>query len=937
MEDIKNTRIRLSLDPDWRFYLGDAVRSQGKNHGNVYDFTKAGGVGGPAKTDYNDNNWEVVNLPHDWAVYQDFSREAMTNQGYKARGIGWYRKLFKLEETDKGKQILLEFDGIATDAIIYFNGSEVYHSKGGYTSFAVDISDRIYWGNKPNTLAVRVDASVWEGWWYEGAGIYRHVWLTKKSPVHISHWGTWVNPQRMDESQWAVQIETAVENSSYQIADFSFTSRMIDMEGNLIGEVQSDSSCAGGEQAVVKQTISVQNPELWDIGSPKLYKLVGSINQNGVQVDRDETRFGFRTIKVCPDTGFYLNDRPLKIKGTCNHQDHAGIGTALPDSIHYYRIQRLKDMGSNAYRCAHGNPAKELLDACDELGMIVMDESRKFESTSEGIKQVENMVRRDRNHPSVVMYSIFNEEPLQGTPQGRAMAQRLIHVIKRLDDTRFVTAAMNGGLLEDEGVADVLDITGFNYNMADFDRFHSKHPDQPILGSENNCTYSTRGVYHTDSKKQIFSSYDDEKAYWGDTVRGTWEAVNTRNYVMGLFVWTGFDYRGEPSPYTWPSINSHWGAMDTCGFAKDGFYLHKACWSHEPMVHILPHWNWKGMEGSAIKVMSHTNCEEVELFLNGKSLGRKPSPIYEQATWDVIYEPGVLEMKGYIDKEEVTAAVVRTTDHAATISLEPFRDYIYGDGLDAIPIDVAAVDATGNFVPTDNSKIRFTIEGPGQIIGVGNGDPNSHEIDKTNERSLFNGKCQAIIQSSYGSGDLVVRAEAEGLQFAELVLRVLPKEPPKTVTSVFERYIVDWRMTQKIYSERPDPHMTISDTDMNTWERIEFNDGPQNKFNDCLGGYALYRANFTITDEDMRRFKTIKFYKVMGMIEVYLNGEKTAEVDCSWGKQLYVSIGNELRGEKTITVLIKSDNPRWPYAGICQPVVLCEDESEQTIVNKGVH
>jgi beta-galactosidase len=784
MAENKGARVRLSMDKGWRFHLGDLSCSDESKHAGAVNLTKAGGIGGPAGADYNDENWQLVDIPHDWAVEQEFSQDEIVNQGYKPRGIGWYRKIFMLDESDKGKQLLLEFDGICTDSRIYFNGSELMHNRSAYNSFVVDISDRAFWGDKPNVLAVRVDATVYEGWWYEGAGIYRHVWLTKKNPVHIAHWGIWVNPQRDSDGKWNTYIETTVENSDYKDEAFTVASTILDPDGNIVGKAEITDICPGGEQIAVKQRVILENPRLWDIDAPNLYTLESQVFKENVLVDDDTTRFGYRTIRVCPDTGFYLNDRNIKIMGTCNHQDHAGVGVALPDSLHYYRIRRLKEMGSNAYRCAHGNPAKELLDACDEMGMLVMDENRRFESSPEVIKQVESMVRRDRNHPCVILYSLCNEEPLQGTAQGRATAKRLIQAIKKLDNTRFITAAMNGGFLEDEGFADVLDITGFNYNIGDYDPFHKKHPRQPMIGSENNCTFSTRGVYFTDNARQIISSYDEEKASWGHTIRETWKAVNTRSYVMGLFVWTGFDYRGEPTPFAWPSINSHWGAMDTCGFPKDGFYLHKACWTKKPMVHILPHWNWEGMEGKPVKVMSHTNCEEVELFLNGRSLGRKTVNIYKQAVWMVEYEPGVLMMKGYVNNEEAAVDIVETSGKAAALRLEADRDFIYGDGLDAMPVNACAVDPEGRFVPFADDKVSFTVTGPGRIIGVGNGDPNSHERDKATSRSLFNGRCQAILQSIQGTGFIIVRAEAAGLKPAELVIRVEPREPVPSVPFV---------------------------------------------------------------------------------------------------------------------------------------------------------
>ncbi|HEX3043270.1 MAG TPA: beta-galactosidase GalA [Bacillota bacterium] len=911
-----NPRQRLSMDLDWRFHLGDIKTTYNKNYGMYHGFPKANNTGlvyGPGQAGFNDNDWEKVDLPHDWALRQKFD-PAAASQGYKPGGIGWYRKCFRLEEADREKQLLLEFDGLATHATIFFNGSILKRNFCGYTSFVVNISDRAFFGDKPNTLAIRVDAETWEGWWYEGAGLYRHVWLTKKELVHFAHWGIWVNPQKAAGNNWITRIETTIESSKFQDTLFRLVSHILDPDGKLTGGTETQSLCPGGEKTVVCQQIPLHKPDLWDLDSPNLYTLVSELYYDGVLMDREETRYGYRLIRLSPQEGFFLNERPLKIKGTCNHQDHAGVGVALPDALHEYRIKRLKEMGSNAYRAAHHNPAPELLDACDRLGMLVMDENRNFESSPEGMKQFISMVQRDRNHPSVIFYSIFNEEKLEGTPQGRQMAQGMIRAIKQLDPSRPVLAAMNFGVMEDEGVADLLDVTGFNYHLDIYDDFHQKHPGQPMIGSENNCTLSTRGVYESDPQKQVFNSYDEEKAVWGNTIRETWRAVNSRDFVMGLFVWTGFDYRGEPTPYEWPSINSHWGVMDTCGFPKDGYYLHQACWSTEPLVHILPHWNWKGREGESIKVMSHTNCDEVELFLNGRSLGRKPSPIDEQAIWMAPYEPGSLKMVGYREGVQVAEDSTETTTAAVALKLAPDRDWLAGDGRDTMPVNVYALDASGHLVPMADHKVWFTIKGSGRILGVGNGDPNCHESDSATERSLFNGCCQAILQSLPGEDPIRFRVGAEGMSGEEVLIRIKPKTPPPAVISVHEQILEHWRLTRKIYNERPDPNQEISPADMNAWEWIEPGAGPQKKF-DQTKGYALYRTEINLGVNHPWQSPVLFFYEVIGWVEVYINEKKLAEKACPGGAELEVPLPKDLSGVITISVLIKSSDLS-PRAGI---------------------
>lgn len=917
MTKTKDSREIFCMDKDWKFHLGDIGINPGNTHGEVYGSCKAGGATGPAMSDWNDSEWETVDAPHDWVTRLDFDENARANHGYKHRGIGWYRKCFRLDKEDMGKQILLEFDGISTHSTIYFNGSVALRNFSGYNSFYIDVTDRCLFGESPNTIAIRIDAEAFEGWWYEGAGIYRHTYLTKKSALHIAKWGIWVNPQKTKNECWDTEIETTIENTFYDNKTFTLVSYIKDSNGIEIGRTQGEGICLGSEKTIVKQSINIENPLLWDIEAPNLYTLVSEVYIDGKRVDNDTTSFGYRTIKICPDTGFYLNDKHVKLLGTCNHQDHAGVGVALPDSIHEYRIRRLKEMGGNAYRCAHNMPAKELLEACDKLGMLVMDENRNFETSNDAVGQVENMVLRDRNHPSIIMYSIFNEEPLQGTPQGRAMARRLMHIIKRLDNTRPILGALNGGVMEEDGTANAMDICGINYQLGTFDEFHEKYPKQPIVASESASAFSTRGVYETDLEKHVFDSYDAHKAPWGATVRENWKAVNTRDFVMGTFIWTGFDYMGEPSPFVWPSVSTAFGIMDTCGFAKDAFYLYKAFWTKEPMMHILPHWNHKGSEGKSITVMAHTNCEEAELFLNGKSLGKKTVQLYEQVQWDVPYESGTLLMKGFINGEAVTQAAVETTSDAVSLKIEPDRAFLFGDGLDAIPVNVSAVDEKGRFVPIADNMVTFTVKGTGKLLGVGNGDPNSHEAYVSDKRSLFNGRCQAIIQSIEGEGEIIIIAEADGLNKAELRIPVEKKSPPIYVEGISMQFLSNWRMTNDLFMQKPDPNMEILDSDMNTWEPVAIGNGTQSKFDDKNGFYALYRTKFIISEKNKSKKHSLNFNGVLGNAQIYVNGQKLAEKVCGNIERVKVDLPANSFGEQTVTVILQCINNT---AGICTAV-----------------
>lgn len=899
-------RERLSMDKDWQFHLGDAEQLNENSHNVVYGNAKAGGCRGPASIEWNDNEWEKVQIPHDWSYQLPFDREnGVADFGYHTRGVGWYRKKFKLDPADCGKQLLLEFDGIATHATVFFNGSVLERNFCGYTSFAVDITDRAYFGDQPNLLTVKVDATVSEGWWYEGAGIYRHVWLTKKAPVHVAHRGLWINPVKQSDSLWFTNVETTVANESEQTAEFELISRVEHRNGEIVAEQVTAATCEAGQSATLKQDLSVYHPALWDVDDPVLYKLHTLVRLDGQEVDKVITTFGYRTIRICPDTGFYLNERPLKIKGTCNHQDHAGVGVALPDGIQEYRIQRLKDMGSNAYRCAHHNPTPELLDACDRLGMLVMDENRNFDSSREGILQLENMVTRDRNHPSVVFYSLFNEEPLQGTPIGRKMVKRMMRAVKKLDPTRPVLGAMNGGVMEDEGTVDVTDIAGFNYMNGGYDKFREKHPRQPIIGSETVSAFATRNNYISDNQQQVFASYDTEKASWGNTARESWKTINTRDFVMGTFVWTGFDYRGEPTPYEWPSVSTHFGILDTCGFAKDPYYLYQAFWLKEPVLHIAGHWNWQGKEGQAIKIMTHTNCDEVALYLNDVLLDRQSIDIYEQHTWDVVYEPGTLKMEGFRDGALVKISEIVTTGEAYTLRVETQKACLSGNGRDAMAVNIHAVDAEGRFVPTADSKVIFSLSGSGQILGAGNGDPNSHEPDHAAQRSLFNGCCQLIVQSEAGHDDIVLSLQAEGLQPVSYVIPVQAAEEMPFVASASERYINNWLITQEPLTERPDPHVAIHPTDMNSWEKVDVSFGALQMLKGATG-YVIYRNQIPVSAQEKLNNPYIWFHSISGDIEIYIDGKLQLKKFIPWSENVEVPLqGMELADPVTISVLIR--------------------------------
>ena len=550
-------RITLSMDNDWSFHLGDIALPPVQTHDEICLSSKAGGSRGVPQRDFDTEDWEVVQLPHDWAVRQPFDKELCASWGYKPRGKAWYRKCFVLPPEYEGREVTIAFEGVATYCTVYFNGSVLARNFNGYAPFTVDISDMAYYDGEVNVLAVLVDATVWEGWWYEGAGIYRHVWLQAKSRIHIGEYGVFVKPEKINENVWKVTIQTAIENQTALDLPVEIVTRLFSPDGNREIEVNPEEMMADADDiSIFEYEFEVERPQIWDIDSPKVYKVVTELYVQGKLVDEEETVCGFRTIAIDAGKGFFLNGRRIKLFGTCNHQDHGGIGVALPDSLHEYRIERLKEMGSNAYHCAHGMPHPKLLDACDRLGMLVIDENRNFGTSPEELQQLGTMVLRDRNHPSVIMYSLFHEEPLQDTAVGGKLAARMAAVVRELDDSRFLTGAMKGSVLYAQGAAQSVDVCGINYQLQEYDVFHKKYPKIPIIGSETVSAFSVRGCYETNTEKNLISGYDETPAKWGNTIRETWEAILKRDYVAGGFMWTGFDYSGHPFPYVWPSVSS---------------------------------------------------------------------------------------------------------------------------------------------------------------------------------------------------------------------------------------------------------------------------------------------------------------------------------------------------------------------------------------------
>ena len=793
-QDLQQTilpkRDKECFDFNWQFHKGDiAMKCHVKSgcqggitdtnvkvitaEDTALDYTKA-----ESTTMFYLKDWKEVNLPHDWAVEGTFVHDnSLGSQpaasGYLPTGIGFYRKEFEIPETDKGKKISIEFEGIFRNSTVWVNGFLIGHQLSGYTPSNYDLTDVLRYGNEgKNVILVKVDATEPEGWWYEGAGIYRHVWLIKTDRLHVTHFGTYITTPLVSSEKAIVSIKTTVKNE-YEVANrVTLVSKIVNNKGNILDTKTSTQTIEPFSQTEISQEGTIDKPLLWSPETPNLYKVLTEVSANSNVVDTYETTFGVRTIEINRN-GVFLNRKLYPVKGTCNHQDFAGIGVALPNKMNWYKLKLLKEMGSNGYRCSHNPPTPELLDMCDSMGMLVLDENRYLSSTEEGLQDLATMLFRDRNHPSIFMWSMENEEWIQGTVTGARILKTMVETTHKIDPTRPVTAAMNHGRNEG-GYSDVLDVVGYNYGDKGlaYVKDHENYPNRVEFCTESTSFVSTRGEYENNWGKGTCSNTTIWQPGWGPYPGEDWADIVKYPYLGGLFVWTGFDYRGEPTPFGWPCVSSQFGIMDICGFPKDGYYAYKAAWTNEPVVHIFPHWNWPGKENDSIKVHCYTNCDEVELLLNGKSLGKKKAEPFKKLIWPAIYKPGRLEAKGYEAGKLVTKDIIETTTSPAQIALSSDVKTIKADGCDVAVIKVAVKDAKGRIVPTADNLIKFTIDGPGKIIGTGNGNPGSHEPDKAMQHNAFNGYCLVLVQSDKQTGEIRLKVFSDQLKGSEVVVKV---------------------------------------------------------------------------------------------------------------------------------------------------------------------
>jgi beta-galactosidase len=794
-------REQLLFDFGWKFTFGhgtDPSKDLGFGFGQS-DFSKTGDLKF-AKAGFDDSAWRALDLPHDWAAELPFVHDdggngdsPLRSHGYKPLGrrypetsVGWYRREFEIPASDLGRRIWVEFDGGFRDVLVFVNGCFIGRNDNGYAPFRFDLTDFLAYGAK-NYIVLRVDASFGDGWFYEGAGIYRHVWLTKTDAVHLGKWESIIRSTVNGDSA-ELSLSTVVQNESTQTVGAGVGWKILDASGATVATAESPAQpIPVGGSSTYPATAKLANPMLWSVDEPNLYSAIVTVEADGNVRDAERVTFGVRTAVFDADKGFSLNGKSLKIQGTCNHQDHAGVGAALPDRVQWFRLAVLREMGCNAVRTSHNAPTPEWVDACDRMGVMMMCETRQMSSNSEGMQQFELMVRRYRNSPSIIIWSIGNEEWLLQdamAEQGVRIATDMVNLCHRLDPTRVVSAPVNGD--NEKGLSVPLDIIGFNYNSRKYpEPFHKKYPKRPIYGSETSSAISTRGEYTTDRLRNTVNCYNGVVP-WGETPEEWWTFYGTHDWEAGGFAWTGFDYRGEPTPYGWPSINSQFGIADMCGFPKDYFYYYKAWWRKEPSLHLFPHWNWHGREGDEIPVWVYSNLDEAELLVNGKSLGRQKVPYLGHVEWKVRYEPGVIEAHGLEDGKVVLTEKRETTGPTASIRLTADRTEINADGEDVAILQVEALDDEGRPVPTADNSIAFNISGPGKLIGVGNGNPNCQESDKEPKRSLFNGLAQVIIRSTKRPGEIHLEAVKDGWEGPELmptklVIIAKPVEPRPSV------------------------------------------------------------------------------------------------------------------------------------------------------------
>ncbi len=790
------------------------------NHGWQF---KKGLNEGAEKLDFDDSDWRTLNLPHDWAIEGDFSSQYNARTGgLEVHGTAWYRKTFTVDKKYKDKVVSIEFDGAMNNAHLWVNGEFVGKRPFGYIGFEFDLTSHIKFGQE-NTISVRLSPEDLSSRWYPGAGIYRNVRLKINNPIHIAQWGTYITTPKIDDQSATTKIVTLINNKNNCEQSAKLRTTIFNKDGQLVSEKESDIVLQANASGYANQELTIQNPLRWDLDSPYLYKVVSEIHLDGKVIDIYESDFGIRDISFTAEGGFKLNGRSVKFKGVCMHHDLGPLGSAVNYRATERQVQIMKKMGVNAIRTSHNPPSPELLQICDRLGVLVQVEAfdewkiakvvngynKYFDEWHE--KDLRDMIKRDRNHPSVIMWSIGNEILEQGRKDGWKLTKHLNDICHDEDPTRPTTAGFNYFPAPfTNKLANQIDVVGLNYWPLNYQEVLDNNPNMIVYGSETSSQTSSRGIYHLpiDAMQQHqtnqASSYDvivgPPWAYPPDVEFEQQEKVNKS---LGEFMWTGFDYLGEPTPYggrdnsthgywndDWPSHSSYFAPVDLCGFPKDRFYLYQSQWTEEPMVHVLPHWNWEGMEGTSIPVYAYTNCEQVELFVNGKSLGKKtkgvdltPIPAefhgFEKGTyqskyrlsWDVPYQPGEIKVVASTNGEVLAEKSIKTAGKPVEIKLSADRSILKANDVDLSFITVEVLDENGIHCPTANNLIEFNVNGQGTIAGVGNGNSASLEPLQSDKISLFSGKALLIISATNKKGEISITASSKGLPDATIRLK----------------------------------------------------------------------------------------------------------------------------------------------------------------------
>ncbi|MBR5500695.1 MAG: DUF4982 domain-containing protein [Clostridia bacterium] len=777
-------RTRKLWNDGWLFHLGDYIKPTQQHEKDLYYHAKTRRyVSGPAAyiteapKDYycywDINSWSQVTLPHDYVLKEEVQPTQNAMNGFHEYKNGWYRKVFPADESFRGKRTVLYFEGVAANLCeVYCNGVLLKRSVSCYTPFEVDISDVLRFGQE-NLISVYLKQGDPEGWWYSGGGIYRNVWLDVAEPVSVDRYGVFVCPKKVNDTTWHVPVETQVRNDGFEDAAFTVSTELLTAEGCIVASDTVPGTAEAGEKGRVTQHFTITDPVLWNLEQPTLYKVRTTLTYQDTVVDTEETRFGFRTIEFNTTEGCVLNGTPVKLAGVCCHTNNGLVGLAVPESMQRYRLRLLKEMGVNAYRCAHYPHQEATMDAMDEFGFIVMAETRWFESSDEGLAQLETLIRRDRNHPCVAMWSIGNEEMIHSEPEGARIAKTMIRTLKKLDSSRPITCA----IVHDPANApmqELMDVIGVNYDLEAMEKLHEKFPNKPIVATELCATPSTRGWYQdNDMTRGYYSAYDKTFYYPLHVSREfSWKWVNQYPWMVGAFQWSGCEYLGETA---WPRLCSQSGAIDLFLQKKEAFYVNQSHWTKKPMVYVMPHWNWEGREGDLIRVCVLTNCPVLELFLNGESLGRKEIEMYGHGEWQVPYAPGSLMAKGYDSNgNEIASNSVETTGAPVSLELQLMNqaDYTGEPGSVAV-VNCICRDQEGRLVPDAEPVLHFSILGDAEILGTGS-DVCDHVPPHVPDRKMRAGLCAAAVRLLPAKDSTMkptrVVVTAQGLKVASLEL-----------------------------------------------------------------------------------------------------------------------------------------------------------------------